>query len=82
MDVPEQHAQWLAALASAIPCDKNHECLKSNPGTLCKAELAAGGKVLLCLEEDPWRCRHYVRFGRGAFCMCAIRQYIARHLGM
>lgn len=81
MDVPEQHAQRLAELASVTPCSRDHACLTSTPEALCKARLTEDGSAVLCLEEDGWHCRYSIPFGQGLACTCLLRQYIAKHLG-
>jgi hypothetical protein len=80
MDVSEQHGQRLAELAAVTPCDRDHACLKSDFEKHCKAKLADDGRVVLCLEEDGWRCRHSVPFGHGMACSCLVQQYIVRHV--
>jgi len=80
MDVSAQHARRLAELAKVTPCARDHDCLASDPESLCKATIASDGHAVLCLDEDGWKCRYSVPFGQGTACACLVRQYIAKHL--
>lgn len=80
MDVPKQHARQLTALAAGTPCRNGHECFRSDSVKLCKSELAAGDKVLFCLDHEGYLCCYGLSFGRSVICLCPVRKYIAQHL--
>lgn len=61
-------------------CPKDLICYKSGFEVLCKAQDIGVESFLICLEEDPRKCRFSLPLERRDICECPLRIYIAKKL--
>jgi|APFre7841882654_1041346.scaffolds.fasta_scaffold551759_1 hypothetical protein len=80
MELTEAHLQEIKKIASGIKCPKNFECYESRLEKLGKARDFGVEQSLYCLEDKPQNCSFSLSFGRGYFCTCPVRIYIAKNL--
>jgi hypothetical protein len=80
VELTQEHRQEIEKLASGIECVKDFECYKSGLEKLCKARDFGIERYLYCLEDKPQDCSFSLSFGRGYFCTCPVRVYIAKNI--
>jgi hypothetical protein len=80
MELTQEHRQKIEKIASGIKCIKDFGCYKSESKKLCKACDFGVKQYLYCLEDEPQNCDFSLSFGRGYFCTCPVRIYIAKNL--
>jgi hypothetical protein len=80
MELTETHRQKIEKIASRIECSKDFECYKSDLKNLCKTRDIGLEQYVECLAEEPHICDFSLSFGRGYFCTCPVRIYIAKNL--
>ena len=80
MEVTEEQRQEIEKIAGTIDCPKDFGCYKSGSKKLCKARDFGMERYLYCLEDEPQDCNFSLSFGRGYFCTCPVRIYIAKNL--
>jgi hypothetical protein len=82
MELTEAHRQEIEKIASETDCPKGFVCYKSGLKKLCKARDFGMERHLYCLENEPQDCSFSLSFGRGYFCICPVRIYIAKNIGV
>lgn len=65
-------------IISEFKCPKDFKCYRSGLETLCRAKDVGIESFLLCLEQDPQKCRFSLRLETQYLCECPLRNYIAR----
>ena len=65
-------------IIDGLKCPKDFRCYKSGFEYLCKAEDIGQDTFLVCHEKDSAGCKFSVSFGKGHFCKCPLRIYIAK----
>ena len=77
----EEHKEKIEQIMADMNCSGDFECYKSGFDTLCKAKKNTMVGYADCLEDQiECKCEFRVPFGKGAFCHCPLRVYIAKNL--
>ena len=80
MEVSEEHKRKVAEIVASTKCPKDFDRCKQPFDNLCKASNEGLKNFAKCLEEDATGCKFRVPYGKGAFCECPVRVYIAKEL--
>jgi hypothetical protein len=75
----EKTKKELEEIIDEMQCPKDFKCYKSGFEVLCQATTIARGAFLVCLEEDPQKCK-FVNLEGGYICECPLRIYVAKKL--
>lgn len=78
-----KHEIAIDQLAADMDCPKDFQCRKTNFQNLCDARISMGGTLVDCSHaqcslDNNGGCPFRVNYGRGLFCTCPIRIYVAR----
>ena len=76
----QNHKQEIEEIISQTACPKGFACHGSAFEVLCKAQDIGVESFLICLEEDPRKCKFSLPLKRGDICECPLRIYIAKKL--
>jgi hypothetical protein len=77
----QNHSKAIEEIISHLKCPKDFTCKKSGFKVLCKARDIGIQSFLLCLEEDPPKCKFSLALEREYICECPVRIYVAKKLG-
>ena len=77
----QDHSKAIEEIISHLKCPKDFICKKSGFKVLCKARDIGIQSFLLCLEEDPPKCKFSLALEREYICECPVRIYVAKKLG-
>lgn len=75
----EQEAH-IQQILSTLQCRRQVPCYKGDPESLSRVEHVAGTSIIECHEPCRDGCHHGLHFGCALFCMCPLRNYIAKAL--
>ena len=81
-DLAQKQKDRIKTIMTSMNCPKNYECYKSGFHNICKAEYHGLGEFASCLEKSGTICEFRVPYGRGVYCSCSLRVYIAKNLGI
>jgi len=76
---PEQKKR-IEEIMAGMECEKDFECYKTGFEKLCKTRDTGLPGYVDCLEEKGTICEFQVPFGRGVYCRCPLRVYIAKEV--
>jgi hypothetical protein len=65
-----------------MECPNDFKCYKSGFEDLCKIRIFHDGDLIECLDTKSWLCNLSFSFGRGYFCKCPLRKYMAKNFNM
>jgi len=80
MEIAQEHTARIQEIISGMECPKDFVCYESGLENLCKVKVFRDGELVECLDKSSWSCKFSFRFGRGCFCKCTLRRYIAKNL--
>lgn len=80
MNMEQRDKEKINKIISGFQCPKGFKCYKSGFENVCKAKDVGMETFLICLEDDPKGCVFAIPYGRGHFCHCPLRIYIAKEL--
>jgi hypothetical protein len=78
--VEQAYQKEIEKIIGQFNCPKDLICYKSGFEVLCKAQDIGVESFLICLEEDPRKCKFSLPLERGDICECPLRIYIAKKL--
>ena len=73
-----EHKRKIEEIVGVMNCPKDFKCCESDFANVCKAKDIGIQSFLVCLEEDPQRCKFALSFGDSYLCQCPLRVYIAK----
>ena len=73
-----EHKRQIEEIISDIECPKDFQCYKSDFEDLAKIRIFRDGELVECFEEHSYLCKFSFSFGRGYYCKCPLRCYIAK----
>ncbi len=77
----QDYKKEIEEIIGQMECPEDFKCYKLGLKNLCKARDVGIKTFLVCLEENPQKCKFSVSFGRHSyFCQCPLRVYIAKKL--
>ena len=76
----EEQKRKLEELIDDLKCPKDFICYRSGLEELCKAEDIGHESFLVCRDEGGELCNFSMNYGKGLFCKCPLRIYIAKEL--
>jgi hypothetical protein len=79
MEVTQEHRTQIEEIISGMECPKDFKCYKSGFEDLCKTKIFQDGDLIECVDTSSWLCKLSFGFGRGYFCKCPLRKYIAKN---
>ena len=80
MDVPREHIKQVKQIIRGMSCRKNFKCYTSDFEDLCKARDLGMENFLECHEKESEPCEFSFPFGKGFFCKCPLRYFVAKNL--
>ncbi len=79
MEITQEHKTQIEEIISGMECSKDFKCYKSGFDNLSKIRIFRDGEVVECLEQHAQLCEFSFVIGRGHFCKCPLRIYIAKN---
>ncbi|UCD00056.1 MAG: hypothetical protein JSW66_09270 [Phycisphaerales bacterium] len=79
MELTKEHTEQIEGIMSSMDCQKDFKCYKSDFDSICRAVHRGLDTLADCCDHGNTACAFRVPFGRGAFCRCPLRIYIAKH---
>jgi len=79
--VRQEHYIEIEEIVTHLQCPKDFTCKKSGFKVLCKAKDIGVESFLICLEEDPPKCKFSLALEREYICECPVRICVAKKLG-
>jgi len=79
MEITQEHRTQIEEIISDMECPKDFKCYTSGFEDLCKAKIFQDGDLIECVETCSWLCKLSFAFGRGYFCKCPLRKYVAKN---
>ncbi len=78
----DEDKQKIEEIIGGMQCPKNFKCAEKGFKHLCRAKHFGISieDYLECLEAKPWECSFALAFGKGYFCHCPLRVYLAKKL--
>lgn len=80
MKLTQEYAEQIEGIISSMDCPKEFKCYKSNFENICRAADRGLDTLADCCDAGTTTCEFRVSFGRGAFCRCPLRVFVAKHL--
>ena len=81
MELKENQKKEIERLMANLSCHKEFKCVKLGFESLCRVKYKWDKDTILCLEEDPYRCKLSLSTIEGVYCGCPIRKYFAKKIG-
>ena len=75
----QEHREKIDQMMWEVRCRKDYECCKSGFTKLCPVSIIGPHKLIECLADDATNCGASVSLGKGTFCRCPVRRYIAEN---
>lgn len=82
LEISKECKEQMKKIMRRVKCRKGFECCKSGLTKLCPVNIIGSTKLIECLADDPRDCGLRVCLGRGTFCQCPLRRYIAENFNM
>jgi hypothetical protein len=83
LEISEKQMREMDALMRSVSCRKRFECCSSGLTKLCPVTIIGSVGLIECSSDDAkdcgLSCGHH---GRGSFCYCPLRSFIAREFRM
>jgi hypothetical protein len=79
MEITKEHRTQIEEIVSGMECPKDFKCYKSGFESLYKIKIFREGELVECIDPRSSLCKLSFCFGRGHFCKCPLRKYIARN---
>lgn len=79
MEITQEQKIQIEKTIRTMECPKNFKCYKSDFEDLAKISIFRDGELVECFEERSNLCKYSFNFGRGYYCKCPLRRYIARN---
>jgi hypothetical protein len=76
----EGYEKEIEEIIGGMKCPKDFICYKSGFEVLCRAEDVGIGTLVVCLEENPRKCKFSLPRLPLYICKCPLRIYIAKKL--
>jgi hypothetical protein len=77
----EKQKKEIQKILNGLQCSKDFACYTSGLKDLCRAEDIGLDSYLICLENDPRKCKFFATvYGNRHFCQCPLRVYIAKKM--
>jgi hypothetical protein len=70
----------IVEIIDGMSCPKGFRCAERGFSELCRAKDAGLESFLVCLEDGGESCGFRLGYGRGRYCSCPLRVYLARRL--
>jgi hypothetical protein len=80
VELTQEHKTQIEEIMSSMDCERDFECYKSGLDNICEAAYRGLDVYADCFDESRTTCKFKVPFGRGTFCKCPLRVYIAKNL--
>ena len=82
IQITQEHKTKIEEIIKNMECPKDFQCYKSEFKDLCQIQIFRDGELIECLDKGFNTCRHSFVFGRGYFCKCLLRKYIAENFNI
>ncbi len=82
MEITPEHKGPIEQIISEMECPKDFICYESGFENLSKIKLIADGERIVCLGENPLRCKFTLCYGSLTLCQCPLRNYVAKNFNM
>ena len=79
MKITKEHRIKIEEIIKSIECPKDFKCYKSDFEDLANIKIFHDGELVECLDERSHLCKFNFIFGRGCYCKCPFRRYIAQN---
>jgi hypothetical protein len=79
MEITQEHRRQIEEIIKDTECPRDFKCYKSDFEDLAKIRIFRGGELIECFEERSNLCKFSFNFGRGYYCKCPLRRYIAQN---
>jgi hypothetical protein len=79
MEITQEHKTQIEEIISGMECSKDFKCCKSGFEDFCESKIFKDGDLIECFDESSWLCELSFSFGRGYYCKCPLRKYIAKN---
>ena len=80
MELTQDNTRQIEEIISSMVCSKDFKCYKSGFDDICKATYRGLDEYADCRDPGKTICEFRVPFGRGVFCRCPLRVYVAKYL--
>jgi hypothetical protein len=82
VELTQQQEYEIKQIMAGMDCPRAFRCYKSGFEDLTPVEVFGGSDLVQCRKAAESYCSMSFSFGpRTTFCKCAIRKYVAQHLG-
>ena len=80
MEIAQGHRDKIEGIIAEMDCPIDVKCYRGELDNLTKVRMLANDAVIECLEKNRRLCKFELPFGETFFCICRLRQYIAKNL--
>jgi hypothetical protein len=79
MEITQEQRTQIKEIIDSMECPNDFKCYKSGFEDLCEIKIFQDGDLVECVDTHSWLCKLSFGFGRGYFCKCPLRKYVAKH---